>query len=428
MCKSYPVFPQKILLRHMSKHHRLCLRTMTIQHIPSETPLAASTPSTTNALSSRSVSNATNATRRTLASSPVPHRPESTHSHAAHRPTPAHPNNRIYSNALHTNQGLSSQVRAPAQRLRRRSVSHSPTLCANTNNAQTVTIVRTNPTAGGAQPKPTAPKNDARNTTYASSYSHSPVITSADVCGPLALWALAERGILYRLDSSCGYLIKEERTVSSRAHIISKLIPVNTVASGLLAYWVWMGGTFPDCFDIISASHYWSVLHERPVHATNRILGDHHIITAHGLHITSPIRTVCDISCFRMKGSHHAPPAPSIRTNRSSSEQHRSYSNDERESKGQYHNTVRSWYGCDVTLPESRSQESAVLQRMQDMITTYDIAISECLTELWGNNHWPDRSIGIRRWTTLSPYSADYPDSAQYDYTQQYAYGYAGLP
>ena len=424
MCKSYPVFPQKILPSRMSKSHRLCLQTMTIQHTPSETPLAASTPSTTSALSTPST---TNTTRHTLASSPAPHRPESTHSHAAHHPAPAHPNNRVRSNASITDQEVGSQVRAPAKRLRRHSTSHSPTLCANTSNAQSVAIVRTSPIAGSDQSKQTAAKHDARNTTYTSSYTLSPVVTSTDVCGPLALWSLAERGILYRLDSSCGYLIKEEHTVSSRAHIISKLIPVNTVASGLLAYWVWMGGTFPDCFDIISASHYWSVLHERPVHATNRILGDHHIVTAHGLHITSPIRTVCDISCFRMKGNHHAPPAPSIRTNRSS-KQYSAQSHNEYENKGRYHHTVRSWYGCDVTLPESRSQESAVLQRMKDMITEYDIAISECLTELWDNNHWPDRSIGIRRWTTLSPYTADYPNSAQYDYTQQYAYGYAGLP
>lgn len=371
-----------------------------------------------------------------ISSSPSPQRPQSTHTRATYRPTPARPGNTVAnahsSTAQYSTAQSSTAVCKPSQRA---------TPAAQQSTQQSSTQQSSTQQRSTRSRAPGTLRNAKRY----------PLITTNDVCGQMGLWTLEARGVLCRLDATCGYLTQEQYSVASRAHIVRQLIPQHTVASGYMAYWVWMGGDFPSCIDIISTSHYWTMIVQRPVHASNRVLDDHHIITSHGLSITSPLRTVCDISCFRMKGSQHLPsyiPAVTQQQRDSNTaytwpldfakQQAWSFDGNARETNelrrsNEVNRTYGTWraYEANGTCAADKTyeiesayeigsayevndeqyrelqQETLVLSQLQRMLLTYDIAISDCLTQLWDNNRWPDRKLGIRRFTMLSPYASE---------------------
>lgn len=360
-----------------------------------------------------------------ISSSPSPQRPQSTHTRATRRPTPARPGNTVA--YTHSSTAQSSAVQSGT-------TPSSTTVCKPSQRA-----------TPAAQRSTQQRSTHSRTPGTLRNAKRYPLITTNDVCGQMGLWTLEARGVLCRLDATCGYLTQEQYSVASRAHIVRQLIPQHTVASGYMAYWVWMGGDFPSCIDIISTSHYWTMIVQRPVHASNRVLDDHHIITSHGLSITSPLRTVCDISCFRMKGSQHLPsyiPAVTQQQRESNTaytwpldfakQQAWSFDGNARETnKLRRSNEVNRTYGTGSTYEAGGTyeiesayeigsayevndeqyrelqQETLVLSQLQRMLLTYDIAISDCLTQLWDNNRWPDRKLGIRRFTMLSPYASE---------------------
>jgi hypothetical protein len=124
----------------------------------------------------------------------------------------------------------------------------------------------------------------------------TPMLTSnRDLPGPLSMNRLDTFGTIHQLDDANAYLAQYSDTLFGRGTIMTKAVPHSCIACGRSALWVWMGGAFPDVIDIISSSHYRSLVYGRPIKTFNRRISPGQISTIAGLKITSPARTVCDI-------------------------------------------------------------------------------------------------------------------------------------
>ncbi|OXN00676.1 hypothetical protein Tam10B_1075 [Bifidobacterium vansinderenii] len=183
------------------------------------------------------------------------------------------------------------------------------------------------------------------------------LIHSTDVTGHMALHRLVAMGVLTRLDDTCGYRNDYADTPLGRALIVEPMIPYGATAAGKLALWVWVGGRFPACFDLISTSHYRARVHGRDMHVHNRRMLTNHMVLLAGLRITSPIRTACDLACME--------PA-------------------ERQ-------------GCDVN------------QLLAVLMTKYEISPDDCLNMLWRNQRWPRHSLGITTFIALKRRRKSWP-------------------
>ncbi|MBT1176902.1 hypothetical protein JS532_04870 [Bifidobacterium callimiconis] len=185
------------------------------------------------------------------------------------------------------------------------------------------------------------------------------LIHSADVTGHMALHRLVTMGVLTRLDDTCGYRNDYADTLVGRALIVESMIPYGATAAGKLALWVWVGGRFPTCVDLISTSHYRARVHGRDVHVHNRRMLTNHVVRLAGLRITSPIRTACDLACM----------APVERQ------------------------------GCDVN------------QLLAALMVKYAISPDDCLDMLWCNQRWPRHSLGITTFIALKRRRKSWEDS-----------------
>lgn len=183
------------------------------------------------------------------------------------------------------------------------------------------------------------------------------LIRSADVTGHMALHRLVAMGVLTRLDDTCGYRNDYADTLLGRALIVEPMIPYGATAAGKLALWVWLGGRFPACFDLISTSHYRARVHDRDVHVHNRRMLTNHVVLLAGLRVTSPIRTACDLACM----------APAERQ------------------------------GCDVN------------QLLAALMIKYAISPDDCLNMLWRNQRWPRHNLGITTFIALKRRRKSWP-------------------
>lgn len=124
----------------------------------------------------------------------------------------------------------------------------------------------------------------------------SPLLYGDDLPGPMSLHRLAGLGAVRQLDDDSAYLTEDAETLFGRASILAALKPYNTVACAVSAAWVWLGGTFPNTIDVISASHFRAPVHGRRVRVFNRKAPDAHIAAIGRLKTTTPARTACDLA------------------------------------------------------------------------------------------------------------------------------------
>ncbi|MDO4913759.1 MAG: hypothetical protein Q3961_04330, partial [Bifidobacteriaceae bacterium] len=134
----------------------------------------------------------------------------------------------------------------------------------------------------------------AKTSTNASNYSEqSSILASQTLPGKLAQQHLTDLGTLQCLDEHTVYVTKESDTIWGRSMIVAHSVPRDTIACALTAAWVWVGGDFPNTFDIISQSHFRTKLFSRRIRVFHKTIPTHHYSTVGGLYITNPIRTVC---------------------------------------------------------------------------------------------------------------------------------------
>lgn len=124
-----------------------------------------------------------------------------------------------------------------------------------------------------------------------------PLLQSQDVPGPLSLNLMTEMGLLHKLDELCGYLSEHADTLYGRAAIIGKIAPYGTCACAKTALWIWIGGEeFPRTIDVISGSHFRTIMHGRRIRTFSRRTTDRQIISIAGQKLTTPLRTACDLA------------------------------------------------------------------------------------------------------------------------------------
>lgn len=176
-----------------------------------------------------------------------------------------------------------------------------------------------------------------------------PLIRTDDLSGDNGLDMLERAGIMVKLDQTCGYLADTASTLYGRSSIAMTMLPSGAIAAGQLALWVWIGGAFPDRLDVISGSHYRASVHDRQLRVFNRKIGQDQQRRLGHLRITSPLRTACDIACSE-----------------------------------------------DGDFIVNRLEPRLVM-----LIGMYRLSPRECLQTLWGNQRWPNHTMGVRRMMDL---------------------------
>ncbi|MBW3078486.1 hypothetical protein [Bifidobacterium simiiventris] len=141
-----------------------------------------------------------------------------------------------------------------------------------------------------------APSSTPSSTSPHTAREDKPLLTERDLPGPLSLNMLIANGSLSRLDSSSGYQRSHATTLYGRATILADMVPRNATVCALTAAWVWLGGTFPNTVDVISRSHYRAAAHSRKIRVFNRKSPPEHLIQIGETRVTTPARTVCDLS------------------------------------------------------------------------------------------------------------------------------------
>lgn len=122
------------------------------------------------------------------------------------------------------------------------------------------------------------------------------LIHKKDLPGPLSFAYLQRTRAICELDSQSAYRSEDGASLYGRAAIMARMLPLGAQVCCTAAAWVWIGGDFPDTFDLLSKSHFRSAVHGRPIRAFARKVAPAHIITLAQLRITKPLRTVCDLA------------------------------------------------------------------------------------------------------------------------------------
>lgn len=123
------------------------------------------------------------------------------------------------------------------------------------------------------------------------------VLCSDDLPGPTALAWLQRQGRVRLVDNRTAVSRSLPDAVCPRARTAARLLPRRCVACGLLAFWVWEGGPFPDRLTAICMTRPKTT----PPHGVDlvqRLLGPGEELEIGGLHVTSPLRTAVDLACL----------------------------------------------------------------------------------------------------------------------------------
>lgn len=172
------------------------------------------------------------------------------------------------------------------------------------------------------------------------------LVMSDSLPGPLGLHRLARHGIIRTLDHRTGgYTCVRARTLSGRGAIAGTMLPPGTAACMGLAAWVWLGGLFPDTIDIVSDSHFRSLVHGRRIRVFNRKTSDGDVMVISGSRVTAPARTACDLSL----------------------------------------------------LPDAEFEALGGLGRVRELLDDYDVHPDECVQVLDRNRFWPNIRTARRR-------------------------------
>ncbi|WP_314688443.1 hypothetical protein [uncultured Bifidobacterium sp.] len=164
--------------------------------------------------------------------------------------------------------------------------------------------------------------------------------------GPLSLRHLTRHGVIRTLDHRTGgYTCLQARTLSGRGAIVGTMLPPDTAACMGLAAWVWLGGRFPDTIDIVSDSHFRSLVHGRRIRVFNRKTSARDVMVISGIRVTAPARTVCDLTL----------------------------------------------------LPDAEFAALGGLERIRELLDDYDVHPHECVQVLDENRFWPNIRTARRR-------------------------------
>lgn len=175
------------------------------------------------------------------------------------------------------------------------------------------------------------------------------ILEIKDLPGPLSLQMLVRVGIVTELDPSSCYLREQAQGIFGRASIVLSMLPYGVAACGSLAQWIWMNGTFPDALDIISNSHFRSLVHGRVLRPHNRRLNPEYLMRLGKLWVTSPLWTACDLACE------------------------------------------------DTVLCNGEDRLGVI----QDLIERYKVSYADCLSLLGANPRWPGHARGMKIITSL---------------------------
>lgn len=203
------------------------------------------------------------------------------------------------------------------------------------------------PHGQGAPHAPTSSRITSSRRPHDDARPHVPLLVMADsLPGPLSLRHLTRHGVIRTLDHRTGgYTCLRARTLSGRGAIVGTMLPPNTAACMGLAAWVWLGGLFPDTIDIVSDSHFRSLVHGRRIRVFNRKTSARDVMAISGIRVTAPARTVCDLTL----------------------------------------------------LPDGEFEALGGLERIRELLDDYDVHPHECVRVLDENRFWPNIRTARRR-------------------------------
>ncbi|RSX53373.1 hypothetical protein D2E26_1415 [Bifidobacterium dolichotidis] len=124
----------------------------------------------------------------------------------------------------------------------------------------------------------------------------NPLIHCDDLPGRLSHEHLVRAGVLQPIDEYHSFLVASTNSLYGRARLLKSIMPTETIACATTAAWVWIGGDFPDSFDVVSSAHYRKTIYDRPVRPFARAVRPEHISEVGSIAITSPVRTACDLA------------------------------------------------------------------------------------------------------------------------------------
>ena len=130
------------------------------------------------------------------------------------------------------------------------------------------------------------------------SHSRTPIFKANQISGSIGLRRLINTGAITMLDNHSFFVNVQAASTQGRAAIIQSLLPYNAIACGLVASWIWVGGTFSRTIDIISRSHFRTPIYGRSIRVTNRDITQEHLSYLGTQRLTSPVRTACDLACL----------------------------------------------------------------------------------------------------------------------------------
>lgn len=119
----------------------------------------------------------------------------------------------------------------------------------------------------------------------------------SDYPGLMCLHRLRSCQALDQLDDNIFFPARFSATSFMRVHVVRDVIPEHSIASGLLAAWIWLGGRFPGRIDVMRDHNYHSILFGRKVRSSARQIHHSYLYEFADLLVTTPEITACDLAC-----------------------------------------------------------------------------------------------------------------------------------
>ncbi|BAR07479.1 conserved hypothetical protein [Scardovia inopinata JCM 12537] len=127
----------------------------------------------------------------------------------------------------------------------------------------------------------------------------TPIFRIGQLSGNIGLQRLLCSQAITLLDKDSFFTRSQAEDAQGRALIVRSIIPYGTVPCGWLAAWIWLGGEeFPHTIDLISHSHYRTLLYGRQIRINSREISPEQVSYVGTVRLTSPVRTACDLSCL----------------------------------------------------------------------------------------------------------------------------------
>lgn len=123
-----------------------------------------------------------------------------------------------------------------------------------------------------------------------------PIIHTRDLPGGLSRAMLIRHQLLIPLDMEHAYRATDGESLYGRARIVQQVLPPCSIACGMTAAWIWLGGEFPPIIEILSHSHFRTPLLGRLIKTRSRNVPKEQLTRVDQVQLTSPERTACDLA------------------------------------------------------------------------------------------------------------------------------------